>query len=954
MKKIYGIILFLILGIIAISCNMENPVIEFKDDAFEQAVRNILEEETEPIYANDVRDITDLELVGQGIEYIDGIEHFISLESLDLEDNFIKDLSPLRLSTSLRWLNLRNNQILDLDAIHFGEMNHLPLTYLSLRHNVVEDGDTETRLSDISLLEPMTRLETLILRDNQITDLSPIESMIRLVELDISQNPLADKTLNGLSYLINLESLNIRETGVTNLDVLKDLSFLNYLNIHSNQSLESYDFLSHLVQLETLIATNVPLGDHIDQLANLYNLNRLNLENTEITDLEALRNLMANGALQDNEELEIYANVNISSNPIPTEAYHLIQPYWENITFRIPVVLPTEDAQTPFINEFMASNDDSIQDFQGDHEDWIEIYNPSETDFDIGGFYLTDDIEDLTKWSFPEDTMIESKGFLTVFASGKNIQTFNQEIHTNFRLNIEGETIILVSSDGQTILDMIENVEVPNNYSYGRREDGANQWGYFDLLNMTPNASNNDAIPFHEDSSIVPDDMDLNTEPFERFFNDDISKNLIIQITEEEWDAYDQVMLEYADTFNGDLRTDFYARANLLYEDPQGTVSIDNIGFRTRGNTSRVRVQNDDGSLNMSHFKISFHETFDDPDLIMNQSRTVFEVEELDMKWNQNYDPTYITEKFSLDLMQSFGVYAAHTTLANVYIEIGETRYFYGVYTVFEPIDQLFLNKRFEEEEAQGDLYKSLWQQYGPASLRDDYPYRAIGSKDESINYRPTYDIKTNKNTYNREALESFISNINQLYGQDFDDFISENFDVDRFLRYMAVGVLLGNPDDYRAMGNNYYLYLNPVTNIWTIIPYDYDHGLGQGWAGEPVFTNWTINNDIYEWGDLNAYFQGRNYSNPLSDKILKIERYQLTYESYLEELIDPNNTYFNYDEFETMFLNQQNLYDENLENAILYLPFGLRDAEWYFTEKIESVRDQLDYYQANPEERPS
>jgi spore coat protein CotH/Leucine-rich repeat (LRR) protein len=954
MKKILN--LFILITMIALisACSYVNTIIEFTDSQFETAIRDILDKPDEDLYSSDVRDITVLELPGKNIESLDGIQYFSSLEKLDLEDNFIKDVTPLSDLTSLKWLSLRNNQIIDLEAVSFDAIVDLPLTYLSLRHNVVEDENSEVRLTDISLLSNFSQLVSLELRDNQISNIRPIESLVRLTELDISQNPLEDTNLNSLRFLTNLQELNIRETGATNLDVLRALTNLEYLNIHSNRSLDSIGFLSNLVQLERLIAANVNIGDEIDVIGQLSNLLVLNIENTNVSDLSVLAQLMANGALQDKDGILEIAEVNISSNPVSTASYELIEPYWDNIGIRQPVRLPIGDDLTPVINEYMASNGDSIEDFQGNSEDWIELYNPLDRAFDLSGYYLSDDETNLSKWAFPQGTMIEAKGYLLIFASGKNLETYFGELHTNFSLNADGEPILLVDGDNETIVDRVEEREVPRNYAYGRKEDGQNDWVYFDLINATPNGSNNNATPYNEDGSIVPEDIQTNTESFERFFNDQEAKSIIIQISEEEWNAYDQAMLDYSDMFNGELRTDYYAKADFIYEDSQGSIFIENIGFRTRGNTSRVRIQNDDGSLNMSNFKISFHESFNDEALMINNSRTVFEVEELDMKWNRNEDSTYLTEKFSLDLMREFGVYAAHTSLANVYIEIDGERHYYGVYTVFEPIDKLFIEKRFEQDEAQGDLYKSLWQRFGPASLREDYPFSAIGIKDASLNYRPTYDLKTNKDSFDRTLLEDFIENINQLNGQAFDDYITQHFDVDRFLRYLAVGVLLGNPDDYRAMANNYYLYNDPVNNQWTIIPYDYDHGMGQGWTGEPVFDNWTIDADIYDWGNLNAHLQGRDYANPLSDKILKIERYQLTYEAYLAELIDPNNDYFNVDVFISVYQNHQSLYNETLQDAMMSLDFGLRNIEWYMNEKIASIEEQLQYYQDHPEERPN
>lgn len=51
-----------------------------------------------------------------------------------------------------------------------------------------------------------------------------------------------------------------------------------------------------------------------------------------------------------------------------------------------------------FINEFMADNDTIAADEYGEYDDWIEIYNSNSAAVDLGGMYLTDDIEAPTKW----------------------------------------------------------------------------------------------------------------------------------------------------------------------------------------------------------------------------------------------------------------------------------------------------------------------------------------------------------------------------------------------------------------------------------------------------------------------------------------------------------------------------------------------------------------------------
>lgn len=441
----------------------------------------------------------------------------------------------------------------------------------------------------------------------------------------------------------------------------------------------------------------------------------------------------------------------------------------------------------------------------------------------------------------------------------------------------------------------------------------------------------------------------VNIEPFERLFNDEISKSLTIVISQQEWNALDQKMIKYHQKF-GHYRTDEYARANLIYEDNEGIIEIPHVGFRTRGNLSRTRIQDNDGNLNLSHFKISFKEDFNQVSLAENKKRTVFELEEIDMKYNRNWDSTYITEKFSYDLFRTFGVYAPYATLAKVYIQINQTKHFYGLYTLIEPIDEKFLERRLPAEQTNGNLYKALWQQYGPASLQSNYQEGAIGIKDESIDYRPAYDLKTNKKKNDTSDLVSLIDNINHLNGFAFRNYINDSFDVDRLLRLLAVGVLLGNPDDYRAMGNNYYLYHNPVLDQWTMIPYDYDHGLGQGWDGFPVFQDYTVSADIYEWGNLNASILGRSeYAHPLTNKILADRGNQILYETYLGILVDPSEGFFSFDAFYAAYDQQKQLYKDVVSSAMMDLSFGRRNTEWYFNAKVEHIINQLEFYRDNP-----
>ena len=71
------------------------------------------------------------------------------------------------------------------------------------------------------------------------------------------------------------------------------------------------------------------------------------------------------------------------------------------------------------INEVVSSNGDSFYDEDGDTPDWIEIYNSSDELINLSGYGITDDVNDLLKWTFPSYDLA-ANDFLVVFASNKD------------------------------------------------------------------------------------------------------------------------------------------------------------------------------------------------------------------------------------------------------------------------------------------------------------------------------------------------------------------------------------------------------------------------------------------------------------------------------------------------------------------------------------------------------
>ena len=98
------------------------------------------------------------------------------------------------------------------------------------------------------------------------------------------------------------------------------------------------------------------------------------------------------------------------------------------------------------ITELLAINDSCLPDQDGAFSDWIELHNSTAADVNLAGWSLTDDPDELDKWTFPS-VNLPAGGYLVVFASDKDRTDPAGELHANFKLKGEGEYLGLVRPD---------------------------------------------------------------------------------------------------------------------------------------------------------------------------------------------------------------------------------------------------------------------------------------------------------------------------------------------------------------------------------------------------------------------------------------------------------------------------------------------------------------------------
>lgn len=181
------------------SISMETPV-PLDDIGLYNGVHKALGVHDRRLVAADIDQITELDLQGCGIQWIDCLQAFPILTSLSLADNSIRDVSPLAHLTRLESLNLHGNRLMDVNPL--SKLSRL--TVLDLSDNVI---------FNVKPLTKLTELKHLDLRNNHLRGTNDLRHLVNLEYLDLSGNPVMEysglESMNSLKLVrMNDEPLN--------------------------------------------------------------------------------------------------------------------------------------------------------------------------------------------------------------------------------------------------------------------------------------------------------------------------------------------------------------------------------------------------------------------------------------------------------------------------------------------------------------------------------------------------------------------------------------------------------------------------------------------------------------------------------------------------------------------------------------------------------------------------
>jgi hypothetical protein len=300
------------------------------------------------------------------------------------------------------------------------------------------------------------------------------------------------------------------------------------------------------------------------------------------------------------------------------------------------------------------------------------------------------------------------------------------------------------------------------------------------------------------------------------------------------------------------LTSNTYYKCRMVFDDGQRKDTIPNIGFRLRGNTSRLAKK--------KSFKISFN-TFV-------SGRRYQGVRKYNLDGTHN-DPTMIREKLFYEVWNKAGMPHRRTVFVRLYIN----QEYRGLYSGLEDLDKEWLRRVYGEANGADD--GNLYQCGFPADLVYQGPnqqaYKDVAAS--SLTGGRAYDLETNED---EDDYSGFVRLVETLALSNPDTFLARIhsvLNVRLYLKALALDVATGNWDNYAYNKNNYFLYHNPLTNQFDFITYDTDNTFGVDWIG----LNWALRN----CGNWIHPTQSR----PLAQKLLAVPAFRAEYFHQLDSL---------------------------------------------------------------------
>jgi spore coat protein H len=342
-----------------------------------------------------------------------------------------------------------------------------------------------------------------------------------------------------------------------------------------------------------------------------------------------------------------------------------------------------------------------------------------------------------------------------------------------------------------------------------------------------------------------------------------------------------------------------------------------NVGLRFKGNSSLMSSWRS-GTVKLP-MKLDFDEFEDDYPEIEDQRFYGFKQLTLSSNFSDN---SLLREKVTADIFREAGVPAPNTAFYAVTIDYGEGPIYLGLYTMVEVVDDTVIKTQFEDDS--GNVYK-------PEGTGATF---AEGSFNEA-----SFDKETNAEDGDYSDIlalfDALHSDLRTTDAQVWRNDLEAVFDVDTFIRWLAVNTIVQNWDTYGTMSHNYYLYGDPTSGKLTWIPWDNNMALGESFARsrmttmdlESVGENWPLIR--YQMDDPVYHALYVDYVEDTITGPFEPEKMAQTYQ-HLHDLIQPYVTGELGEMQEHTLHSSTAAFDSSVEELIAHVESRCLEAETY------------------------
>jgi len=339
-----------------------------------------------------------------------------------------------------------------------------------------------------------------------------------------------------------------------------------------------------------------------------------------------------------------------------------------------------------------------------------------------------------------------------------------------------------------------------------------------------------------------------------------------LQFTREQWDAAQPrrigalphflqpdgtVLLRHPDAqrsgLAGVLGFDFdWTHAGLEF----GGIAFTNVAARIKGNGTYL------GSLYGSKhpFKVDLNK-FADGQKLAGTDELTFN--------NLVNDHSCLSDALAYEFFREAGVPASRTAYAYLSASVDGQweRRPLGLYVMVEAVDADFALERFGSKRT--PIFKPVTYELFK-HLGDDWPaYEAI------------YDLKTKATPEQLRRVIEFARLLSFANEEEFARRVNEFLDLEKFARYLACEVLLSNYDGFLSNGQNFFLYLDPTSNKFGIIPWDLD----LSWGGFFLLGTTRERERASIWHPWVG-------EHRLLERVMAVEEFRRLYRAQLEDLL--------------------------------------------------------------------